>query len=115
MLARLAAILPRDPDRMAAFLWETGVVNDPGLDLAVRLNAGQRDLAYLGRNDLIGPRRLGHEVKQRLMLWRCSRRCGQRRHGLDAFRSPGNSRPVQSSCRGTTRSAWPITLARSSM
>jgi hypothetical protein len=25
---------------MAAFLWETGVVNDPGIDRAVRLNAG---------------------------------------------------------------------------
>ena len=32
-LAELAGILARHADRMPAFLWKAGVVDDPGLDL----------------------------------------------------------------------------------
>ena len=51
----------------------------------VRLDAWQRDLAHFGQHGQIGPRRLGHEVQQRLVFRRCSRRCGQRGHGLDTL------------------------------
>ena len=70
---------------MAAFFREPGVVEDPGLDGAVRRNAGQRDLAHFGQHGLVGPRRLAHEMQQRLVFRRGSRRRGQRGHGLDTL------------------------------
>jgi hypothetical protein len=85
LLAQLAAILPRHADRMAAFLREPSVINDPRLDRAVRLNGRQRDLPHFAQHGLIGPGSLGHEMQQRLMLRRGSRRSGQRGHGLDTL------------------------------
>ena len=96
LLAQLATILPCDADRMAAFFREPGVVEDPGLDGAVRRNAGQCDLAYFGQHGLIGPRRLAQKMQQRLVFRRgFSPPLTSAAMGSTLFRSPGNSRPVQ--------------------
>ena len=40
LLAELAAVLPRDADRVPPFLRKTGIIDDPGLDRPVALDAG---------------------------------------------------------------------------
>jgi hypothetical protein len=82
LLAELAAILAGNADRMPSFLWETGIVDDPGFDRSVPLNARQHHLSNLAQNGFIRPGRLANEMKKRLMLARRSRR---RRHRRQRF------------------------------
>src|SRR4051812_37228121 len=68
LLAELAAILTRHPDRVPALLGEAGIVDDPGLDGPSTLEGGQDQVAHLGEHGRIGPRRLTDEMQQRLVL-----------------------------------------------
>jgi hypothetical protein len=85
--------LPRDADRVPPFLRKTGVINDPGLNRPVALDAGQHHFADLGHDSRIRPGRVGNEVKQRLMLRRHPRRCGHRGHRLDALAFSRHQQP----------------------
>ena len=55
LLAELAAILPRHPDRVLPLLGKAGVVDDPGLDRPVPLDRRQHHLAHLGQHLLVRP------------------------------------------------------------
>src|SRR5690349_17494608 len=63
LLAELAAILMRHPDRMAAFLRKAGVVDDPGFDRAAAFDERQSQLLDAAENPLIRPRRVGDEMQ----------------------------------------------------
>ena len=93
LLAELAAVLPRDADRVPPFLGKTGVIDDPGLDRPVALDAGQHHLADLGHDGRIRPWRVGNEVKQRLMLRRHPRRRRDRGERLDALALARHQQP----------------------
>ena len=54
-LAQPPAILARGAHGMDALLGEAGVVDDPRLDLALRLDRRQDEFALLGQNRLVGP------------------------------------------------------------
>jgi len=69
-LAEPPAILPGDAHRMNAFLGEGRVVDNPGLDLSLRLDRRQDQFARLGQNRLVRPSRLADPVQKRLMLGR---------------------------------------------
>ena len=63
-LAKLPAILPRDPDRMPALLGKARVVEDPRLDRTVPLHRRQDIGAHLGQHGCVRPLRLPHEMQQ---------------------------------------------------
>src|SRR6266567_3708528 len=52
-LAKLAAILSRNTDRVPPLLGETGVVDDPRFDRSVPLYRGQHHRTDLGQNLLV--------------------------------------------------------------
>jgi hypothetical protein len=83
--AQLTAILPCHADRVAALLGKPGVVDDPRLDRLVTGDRWQDTFAHTAQHRLIGPRRLGHKVQQRLVLRRGSPRRGHRRQRFDAL------------------------------
>ena len=85
LLAELAAILPCHANRVLSLLRKTGVVNDPCFNRTLMLNRRQHHLARLGQNLFVRPRRVAHEMQQRLMLSRCPSRRRHRRHRLDAL------------------------------
>src|SRR5215208_3965482 len=85
LLAELAAILTRHPDRVTALLWKAGVVDDPGLDRAAAFDDRQGQLLYPAENSLVRPRRVGNKMQQRLVLGRDPGRCRYRRNRLDAL------------------------------
>ena len=93
LLAELAAILPRDADRMPSLLRKGGVIDNPGLDRSVTLERRRRQLAHLGQHPLVRPRRLADEMQQRLMLSGGPSRRGGRRHRLDALALQGCRQP----------------------
>jgi hypothetical protein len=80
---------------MNAFLGEGRIVDNPGLDLPLRLDRRQDQFARLGENRLVRPSRLADHVLKRLMLGRNPSRRKDRRHRLDALASPGINRPMQ--------------------
>src|ERR1019366_5450099 len=84
LLAKLAAILPRYPDRVPPLLGKAGVVDDPGFNRPVTLDLRQHHLAHLGQHPLVRPRRVADEMQQGLMLRRTPRRRRHRRHRLQA-------------------------------
>ena len=50
LLAKLAAILPRNPDRMSPLLGEARVIDDPSFNRPVALYGRQYHLTDLGQN-----------------------------------------------------------------
>src|SRR5215217_6359518 len=94
LLAELAAILTRHPDRVTAFLRKAGVVDDPGLDRAAAFDDRQGQLLYPAEHPLVRPRRVGDEMQQRPVLGRDPGRRRYRCDRLDALTpaaSPGNN------------------------
>src|SRR5258707_15508173 len=55
LLAELAAILPRNPDRMPPLLGESCVIDDPSFDWAVPHDSRQDHLANFGQDLLVTP------------------------------------------------------------
>ena len=64
LLAQLAAVLPRDADRVLALFREAGVIDDRGLDRAECFDLRQRHLTHFGQHSLIGPGGDGDEMQQ---------------------------------------------------
>ena len=93
LLAELAAILPRYPDRMPALLRKPGVVDDPRLDRPVAFKCRQHQFAHPGQNPLVRPRRVADEMQQRLVLRRHPGGRRQRRHRLDALALSRHQQP----------------------
>ena len=85
LLAKLAAILPRHPNRMPTLLGKAGIVDDPGHDRTVPLDLWQHHLAHLGQHLLVRPLSLADKMQQRLMLGRRAIRRRDRRHRLHAL------------------------------
>src|SRR3954467_9688128 len=88
LLAELAAILARHPDRVPALLGEAGIVDDPGLDGPSTLDGRQDQVAHRGEPGRIRPRRLTNEMQQRLVLGGNPGRGRDRGHRLYAL-APG--------------------------
>ena len=89
-LAEPPAILPRDAHRMNAFLREARVVDNPRLDLPLRLDRRQDEFAHFGENRLVRPSRLTDQMQKRLMLGRNPSRRNDRRHRLHALAFTGH-------------------------
>ena len=70
LLAKLAAILPRNPDRMPPLLREARVIDDPSFNRPVALYRWRYHLADLGQNLLVRPVAFAYKMQQRLMLRR---------------------------------------------
>src|SRR4051812_46111614 len=85
LLAQLAAVLTRHPDRVSALLRKAGVVDDPGFDRAAAFDERQDQLLYPAENPLVRPRRVGDEMQQRLVLGRDPCRRRYRRNRLNAL------------------------------
>lgn len=85
LLAELTAILPRDPDRMPAFLGKSGVVDDPRLNWPMPLDQRQHQVANPRQERLVRPRRLADEMQERLMLGRYPRWRRHRSQRLDTL------------------------------
>src|ERR1035437_4485186 len=85
LLAELAAVLSRHPDRVPPLLGKAGVVDDPGFNRTVTLDLRQPYPAPLGRPPLVRPRRIANKMQERLVLRRRSLRGRHRRHRLDAL------------------------------
>ena len=85
LLAELAAVLTRHPDRVPALVGEAGIVDDPGLDGPGAFNGGQHQVAHLGEHRRIRPRRLTYEMQQRLVLGGDPGRSCHGGHRLDAL------------------------------
>src|SRR3954454_7796715 len=83
--AELTTILTRHPDRVAAFLWKPGVVDDPGFDRTAAFDDRQDQLLDPAEDPLVRPRRIGDEMQQRLVLGRDPGRRCYRRDRLDAL------------------------------
>ena len=64
LLAKLAAILSRYPDRVPPLLGKAGVVDDPGFNRTVTLDLRQHHLAHLGQHPLVRPSRVADEMQQ---------------------------------------------------
>jgi len=93
LLAELAAILPRYPDRMPALLRKPGIVDDPRLDRPAAFNGRQHQVAHPGQYPLVRPRRVADEMQQRLVLRRHPGGRRQRRHRLDALALSRHQQP----------------------
>ena len=89
LLAALAAVLTRNPDRMTSLLGETRIIDDPGPDGAVPLNLRQNLGAHHGQQRLIGPVRLGNKVVQGLVSCLDATRLHARGDRLDALALTG--------------------------
>ena len=89
LLAELAAVLPRHPNRVLALLRETGVVDDPVLHRPVPPERRQDLLSHGAQQRRIAPLGLGHHVMQRLMPRPHSCWLDPRRHRLDALAGAG--------------------------
>jgi len=70
---------------MLAFLWKSGVVHDRRLDRTEPFDLWQNRLAHFAEHGLVRPRRIGHEMQQRLVFRRRARRRGESGHWLDAL------------------------------
>ena len=96
LLAELPAILARNADRMLALLRKAGVVDDPGPDRPMPLDRSAAPARAPRQQRLVRPRRLGHEMMQRLMLRRLRPGAVTRAAiGSTLLRSPGSSSPMQ--------------------
>ena len=111
LLAKLAAILPGDTDRMNALLGETCVVDDPGAYPAAPLDAGENKGSNLPQQVLLRPVGVGDKMVQRLM--RALNPAGSTRAAIGStlLRSPGRMSPVQYERNGVRRSACPRSAA----
>ena len=85
LLAKLAAVLPRYPDRMPPLLGKPGVVDDPGFNRPVTFDLRQHHLAHLGQHSLVRPTRIADKMQERLVLRRRSLWCRHRSHRLYAL------------------------------
>lgn len=85
LLAELAAILPRDANRMLAFLGKSRVVDDPRRDGAMLLNCRQRMCANAIHHRRVAPFALADEMQHRLVMGGRSAWRRQRCHRLNAF------------------------------
>jgi hypothetical protein len=85
LLAKFAAILPCNPDRMPPLLGKARVIDDPSFDRPVALQLRQYQLADLGQNLLVRPVAFTNKMQQRLMLGRSPFRRRNRRHRLDTL------------------------------
>ena len=86
LFAQLPAVLARDTDRVRPLLRKAGVIDQQRL----RLSGARRDLlqhivAHRRQHRVVGPRRIGHEMMQALMLGTHPRRRQMRRHRLDTL------------------------------
>jgi hypothetical protein len=54
---------------MRTFLGEAGVIDDPGTDGMFARHGGQHLTANLAQHGNVAPRRLGHDVMQRFILF----------------------------------------------
>jgi hypothetical protein len=68
LLARLSAILPRNPDRMPPLLRKARIIDDPTFDPPVPLDLRQHHPADLGEDLLVRPSAFTNKMQQRLML-----------------------------------------------
>jgi len=93
LLAELAAILPRNPDRMPPLLGEARVIDDPSFNRPVPLYRRQHHLTDLGQNLVVRPVALAYKMQQRLMLRRRPFRRRNRRHWLDALARARHHQP----------------------
>src|SRR3954453_22585239 len=73
------------PNAHRIFLWKAGVVDDLGFDRAAAFDGRHGQLLDPAENPLVRPRRVGHEMQQRLVLRRAPGRCRYRRDRLDAL------------------------------
>jgi molecular chaperone IbpA len=64
LLAKLAAILPRYPDRVPPLFGKAGVVDDPGFNRTVTLDLRQHHLAHLGQHPLVRPSCVADKMQQ---------------------------------------------------
>lgn len=81
LLAQLAAILARYAHRVLALLGKAGVVDDPRPDRSMLFDLWKDPVANPRQQGRVRPRRLSHEMQQRLMPGRHPRR-RQRFHAL---------------------------------
>jgi hypothetical protein len=93
LLAHLTTILPRHTHRVTAFLRITRVVEDPGLDRLLACDRRQYTLAHLPQNRRVRPRRLRHQMQQRLVLRRGAFRRGHGRERFDALATLRRNQP----------------------
>ena len=85
LLAEVAAILPRHPNRMSPLLGKARVVDDPGRDRAMPLDRRQYLLPHLRQHAFVRPTARADEMQQRLMLCRHPRRLCHSRQRLHAL------------------------------
>jgi hypothetical protein len=85
LLAEPPAVLPRNAYRMNPLLRKACIIDDPGLDSALRLDRRQNELTHFGQNRFVRPSRLTYQMQQRLMLRRDLTGRHSRRHGLHAL------------------------------
>src|SRR5258708_5194267 len=85
LLAKLAAVLVRHPNRMLPLLGKARVVDDKGLDRPVTLDLRQHHLTHLAQHIVVGPTPFTDKMQQRLMLRGRAPRRRDRRHRLYAL------------------------------
>jgi tetratricopeptide (TPR) repeat protein len=83
--AARAAQLSGNPEASQRYFGKTGVVHDPGDHAMPSRHRGQHLLAHLFQQPSIAPRRLGHDVMQRLVHLAHITGSQTCRHGLDAL------------------------------
>jgi hypothetical protein len=76
-------------------LGKTRVVDDPRYYRTVLLHGGEHLLPHLLKHLLVVPRRVGHQVLQRLVHAPNLVRSQARRHRLDTLALSGHNSPVQ--------------------
>ena len=95
LLAKLAAILPGDADRMNALLGESRVVDDPGDYPAALLDGGKNKGSNPSQQVLLRPVGVGDKMVQRLMRALDAAGLDAAAIGSTLLRSPGRMSPVQ--------------------
>ena len=95
LLAELAAVLTRHPDRVTAFLGKSGVVDDPGFDRAAAFDDRQGQFANPVENPLVRPRRVGDEISNDWCLAETRAGAVIAAIGSTLLRSPGINKPRQ--------------------
>jgi hypothetical protein len=87
LVAKLAAVLPRDADRVLALLRKTCVVDDPVSHRPVPLEGGQHRTPQSSQQRRVIPIGLGYNVMERLVTGLYVSRLDPGRHGLHALAS----------------------------